>query len=604
MIIFNLGANNMKNKSIPLPTVINLPYKKYTPNDFNTYLIEKNFNESDHSLLLEYPTVYVVHDRKGEQYDIYIGETSNILNRTNQHIDTDSQGREDWKKFAKSSSSELFVIGHEYFNKSLTLDIENRLMQYMLSVDKVRHLNNRRTNPQNKYYTSEHLDTIFTYVWDNLRELDQNLFPSESEIFNSALFKASPFHKLTYEQLEAKEKIKERVIELIVNPQEDPQLVLVTGEAGSGKTVLMSSLFYELHKMHDEYPDINELEDLSIYLLVNHDQQKLVYEQISKRLNLYDKEVKNVAKPSTFIKTHEPNHSVDVVVIDEAHLLATRGNQGYSGNNHLKDILKRAKIVVAVFDKNQIINNDHFWEQDDLEFIHSMAENNNNLIHLNNQMRINAEPRTVKWIRDITDHKKITNIPSDSKGYEIKVFDSAKELHQAVKLADKKQDNGISRVVATYDWDYNNAKRPDDKEFWLVEDDGYQIPWNYEYEKTKKVKVDKKLAWAEQPHTINESGSTFSIQGFDLNVAGVIIGPSVTFKDGKVQFIGDHTKNRKVKTKRTLKDGSKQNFDKFLLKNELNVLLTRGVKGLYLYAVDDALQEELLKAQEGVLLDE
>ena len=30
-----------------------------------------------------------------------------------------------------------------------------------------------------------------------------------------------------------------------------------------------------------------------------------------------------------------------------------------------------------------------------------------------------------------------------------------------------------------------------------------------------------------------------------------------------------------------------------LLKNELNVLLTRGVNGLYIYAVDDQLREAL-----------
>ena len=39
--------------------------------------------------------------------------------------------------------------------------------------------------------------------------------------------------------------------------------------------------------------------------------------------------------------------------------------------------------------------------------------------------------------------------------------------------------------------------------------------------------------WAESPHTLNEVGSTFSIQGFDLNYVGVIIGRRLPIAKGK-----------------------------------------------------------------------
>ena len=41
----------------------------------------------------------------------------------------------------------MYIIGHEHFNKSMTLDIENRLMQYMVSVPKVQKVHNLRGNP-------------------------------------------------------------------------------------------------------------------------------------------------------------------------------------------------------------------------------------------------------------------------------------------------------------------------------------------------------------------------------------------------------------------------------------------------------------------------
>ena len=71
------------------------------------------------------------------------------------------------KHFGKNFQNQIIlqcVIGHELFNKSLTLDIENRLMQYLLSVDNISMVHNSRTNQQNEYYTSEKLDEIFSNI--------------------------------------------------------------------------------------------------------------------------------------------------------------------------------------------------------------------------------------------------------------------------------------------------------------------------------------------------------------------------------------------------------------------------------------------------------
>lgn len=65
-------------------------------------------------------------------------------------------------------------------------------------------VHNRKENPQNEYYTSDELDSIFLKIWYSLRKRNKYLFPAESIVRNSAIFKASPFHKLTEEQIEAK----------------------------------------------------------------------------------------------------------------------------------------------------------------------------------------------------------------------------------------------------------------------------------------------------------------------------------------------------------------------------------------------------------------
>lgn len=87
-----------------------------------------------------------------------------------------------------------------------------------------------------------------------------------------------------------------------------------------------------------------------------------------------------------------------------------------------------------------------------------------------------------------------------------------------------------------------------------------------------------------------------TIQGSDLNYAGVIIGPSVKYRHHQIIFDPSESKDAKAVQYRTMHDGSKKKFGEELIKNEFNVLMTRGVHGLYVHAVDPALQQALKKA--------
>ena len=101
------------------------------------------------------------------------------------------------------------------------------------------------------------------------------------------------------------------------------------------------------------------------------------------------------------------------------------------------------------------------------------------------------------------------------------------------------------------------------------------------------------MSWAERPQTIKEVGSIYTIQGFDLNYVGVILGPSIKYRDGKIIFDKSVHFNKDVTNNRTMENGEKKNFGEELIKNEMNVLMTRGVHGLFIYAVDEALREKL-----------
>src|SRR5699024_10032827 len=315
----------------------------------------------------------------------------------------------------------------------------------LLSVDSISRVHNSRTNQQNEYYTSEKLDEIFSDIWKTLNNKNKSLFPIESIIKDSAIFKASPFHKLTQEQINAKEEILDKIKESLILDEEG-QLIIVEGEAGSGKTVLMSTLLYEIGKYNLDLDD-----NLDIHLLVNQNEHVSIYNQIVTKLGISTKKNKIVSKPTSFINSHSSNEKVDVVIVDEAHLLLTQGKQSYQGKKHLNDLLERAKVVVIVFDLKQVLTTEQIWEVDKLNYYFDYDKNKNNHITLKNQMRINSDEATINWIRNLVDDQVINNIPFDKKGYEIKIFDTPMELKKSIKDKSQNTESGISRMLATFD---------------------------------------------------------------------------------------------------------------------------------------------------------
>lgn len=545
-------------------------------------------------IISNYPTVYIHNWKDSEDFEVYVGESNDIFKRTRQHYDS-SADKTTWQSKLLEKDAHLFIIGHEHFNKSLTLDVENRLIHYLMSVDRVKHVHNQRGNPQNSYYPIEELDDIFRKIWRGLRKENKDLFPTESAIKDSAIYKASPLHKLTKEQEQARTFIIQKVMRALKN-NETKQLIFIEGEAGTGKTVLNSSTFYELYCQAEE-----EKREIDCHLLVNHDEQITVYEQIAEKLGLTEKYGKVVSKPTTFINNHSEEHPVDVAFIDEAHLLLTQGKQSYQGQNQLQDIIDRSRVTVVMFDENQILTTEQFWESQILEEYRNLAKEADNYIVLDKQLRMQADEETIDWIDSFTKRGELKKLPQQSVDYTIKIFDSPEMLDMEIRKRADESDSALSRVIATYDWAYSSNNRPADRimKYWEVMIEKWHKPWNRELEAEltrKEKKAIKKLAWAEQPQTIDEVGSTFTIQGFDLNYAGVILGPSVKYRDGKIVFDPSESHNEKAVRNRTLSDGTKKKFGEMLIQHEVRVLMTRGVNGMYIYACDPELRAELIKA--------
>ena len=184
--------------------------------DFFEHVSLPKEDEETQEIIMNFPTVYIHNWQESGDFEVYVGESNDIFKRTRQHYDAASDNSK-WQSKLLEKDASLFIIGHEHFNKSLTLDIENRLMHYMMSVDRVKHVHNLRDNPQTSYYPMEELDEIFRKIWRGLRKENKELFPTESVIKDSAIYKASPLHKLTKEQEKARELIIQKVSDALEN---------------------------------------------------------------------------------------------------------------------------------------------------------------------------------------------------------------------------------------------------------------------------------------------------------------------------------------------------------------------------------------------------
>jgi hypothetical protein len=195
----------------------------------------------------------------------------------------------------------------------------------------------------------------------------------------------------------------------------------------------------------------------------------------------------------------------------------------------------------------------------------------------------------------------------DSNKYEVCVFNTPAELHDAIKSKAAKDETQLSRVIATYDWKYINGKfAPATQKYWQVDINGWTLPWNEQlYHVDIKPTLNNRqkrrydaLDWAEKDYTINEAGSTFTIQGFDLAYSGVILGPSVRYDKAARRIWFDESLRAwdNMIGNRTLQDGTIVNVTNTISQHELRVLMTRGTSGLYIYACDDDLRDALKNA--------
>jgi hypothetical protein len=106
--------------------------------------------------------------------------------------------------------TDLSIIYDPEYNKSATLDIESKLIEYMSAEDSFILQNRNEGIKNHHYYDREKYLAKFEDVWKDLQK-KQIVHKDLNEIRNSDLFKYSPYKSLNKDQYEVVTEIFEDI---------------------------------------------------------------------------------------------------------------------------------------------------------------------------------------------------------------------------------------------------------------------------------------------------------------------------------------------------------------------------------------------------------
>ncbi len=377
-----------------------------------------------------------------------------------------------------------------------------------------------------------------------------------------------------FQLIDDQKLVYETALDLATKAQENErkQVLIVEGGPGTGKSVVAINLLVETTKR----------QWLSHYVSKNA-APRAVFE--SRLTGTFKKtHIGNLFKGSGAY-TEAPLNGMDVLIVDEAHRLNEKsGLYRNLGENQIKEIIQSAKTAVFFIDENQKVT---IHDIGSLQTIREWAENAGAEVTemtLASQFRCNGSDGYLAWVDDVLQIRETANTDLSGIDYDCQVFDDPNIMRQAIE--DLNARNGKSRLVAGYCWNWKSKKEPEAMDV-VLEDFGFGMRWN--------LTEDGPL-WLIKPDSVSEVGCIHTCQGLELDYVGVIIGPDLVVRNGKVitdatqRASGDHSvrgfkKLQKEDPKRA------QVLTERIIKNTYRTLLTRGMKGCFIYSTDRETRE-------------
>lgn len=356
----------------------------------------------------------------------------------------------------------------------------------------------------------------------------------------------------------------------------EKNVMIVRGGPGTGKSVLAVNLLVELNNRN-----------MTCFYVTKNAAPRSVYS--SKLRGDFTQTYINHLFQGSGSFIDEERNKLDCLVVDEAHRLnAKSGMFQNKGENQIKEIINAAKFSVFFIDENQKVTLKDIGSEDLIKKLANEAGAGIYTFDLDSQFRCNGSDGYIAWLDRVLDIKDTANFDIDGFDYDFKVLDDPNEVRRLIEEKNKK--NNKSRMVAGYCWNWisegkNNSEIHDIE----IPEFNFGMSWN----------LGNSTTWAIDPESVNEVGCIHTCQGLEFDYVGVIIGDDLRYEDGHI--VTDYTKRAKTDTslngiKKIANEQGEEVANKIadnIIKNTYRTLMTRGMKGCYVYCVDKGMQEYL-----------
>ena len=356
----------------------------------------------------------------------------------------------------------------------------------------------------------------------------------------------------------------------------DKNVMIVRGGPGTGKSVLAINLLVEFTKRN-----------MTCFYVTKNSAPRYVFEEKLKGKKHKGEYINHLFQGSgKFI--NEERNKLDCLVVDEAHRLNAKSGMFQNlGENQVKEIINASKFSIFFIDENQKVTLKDIGTE---QIIRDYAKELGAGIHtyeLESQFRCNGSDGYIAWLDNTLQIRNTANLDINDFNYDFKIFDDPNELRKAI--VEKNSDNK-ARLVAGYCWDWiKTGKNRTDVHDIIIPEYNFSMSWN----------LGNTGTWAIDKNSVDEIGCIHTCQGLEFDYIGVIIGDDIRYEKDKI--ITDYTK--RAKTDQSLKGIKKiakyegndiaYKIADSIIKNTYKTLMTRGMKGCYIYCVDKGMQKYL-----------
>lgn len=382
-------------------------------------------------------------------------------------------------------------------------------------------------------------------------------------------------NKREYTLLDEQKVIAETIKNQVKNSfaSNKKSVIIVKGGPGTGKSVLAIHLLGEFLKIGL----------MGAYVSKNMAPRKVYKNSL---VNNNEISIHELFKSSGYF-FFDPENKYDFLLVDEAHRLQEKsGIHNNIGENQIKEIIHASRTSIFFVDEQQMITLKDIGTIANIKYYAKFYQASILELELTSQFRCNGSDSYLDFVDAFLYNRRA----AVHFNFDFIVINSPNELRDLIKI---KNTNNNARLVAGFCWP-RDGKNADNQDYMDIKIDDFESSWNLKHGEP----------FATRENAINEVGCVHNVQGLEFDYIGVIIGPDLKYENGKV--LTDYKKRANTEKSlyglRVLMKQDKEYYEKLadtIIRNTYRVLLTRGLKGCYVYACDKRLQEHLKKITEN-----